>query len=73
MRLDTGMYLPNPLLALLIDEEWINIYDLIDIDDIEKSHSMYGNWLIGRIKNYRKQLTEKPDMKVDPDKYWDSI
>jgi len=59
-------------LELLIDEEWINIYDLIDIDDIE-SRAIYQAGFIGLIKNYRKQLTKNPRLKVDPDEYWRSI
>jgi hypothetical protein len=73
VRLDTGMYLPNPLLEILIDGEWLNIYDMIDLDDIEKGASAYGKLFIGQIKNYRKQLTENPGMNIDPAKYWSTV
>ena len=70
VRLTVGNYLPNPLLEILIDEEWVNIYDLIDIDDIEKNHAKWSIGFISLIKNYRQQLTDNPEAKIDPDKYW---
>ncbi|EHQ24501.1 UvrD-helicase domain-containing protein [Mucilaginibacter paludis] len=70
VRLETGLYLPNPLMEILIDDEWVNIYDMIDIDEIEKRQAVYGPKIISRIKNYREQLTKNPDAKIDPDKYW---
>jgi len=70
VRLKIGMYLPNPLLEILIDEEWINIYDLIDLNDIEKNHTRWSTGFITQIQSYRKQLTENPDSKIDPDKFW---
>lgn len=72
VRLQLGMYLPNPLLEILIDEEWINIYDLIDLDDIENNHAKWSTGFIKQIKTYRKQLTENPNAKIDPNKFWDS-
>ena len=73
VRLKTGMYLPNPLLALLIDEEWVNIYDMIDIDGIEKDNTRNETGFIGQIKSYRKELTDNPEIKIDPYEYWKSI
>ncbi|TFF40715.1 UvrD-helicase domain-containing protein [Mucilaginibacter psychrotolerans] len=73
VRLANGMYLLNPVLEVLIDDEWINIYDLIDLDDIENIAHGYGIGFIGQIKNYRKQLTDNPDIKIDPDVYWKSV
>jgi len=73
VRLAFGMYLPNPLLEVLIEEEWINIYDLIDIDEIEKSSPGYETGVLRQIKNYRMQLTANPDTKIDAAIYWNSI
>jgi len=70
VRLTTGMYLPNPLLEILIDDNWVNIYDLIDIDDIENNHGKWSKGFIKQIKEYRKQLEDNPNAKIDPDKYW---
>ncbi|MDZ7935620.1 MAG: UvrD-helicase domain-containing protein [Emticicia sp.] len=70
IRLEQGQYLPNPLLEILIDEEWVNIYDLIDIEDIEKNHTVSNSYFIEKIKLYRKQLTENPNAKIDPNEYW---
>jgi hypothetical protein len=70
VRIQQGMYLPNPLLEILIDETWVNIYDLIDMDGIEKHHAKYAKVVFAKIKNYRKQLTENPDAKIDINQYW---
>jgi superfamily I DNA/RNA helicase len=34
-RIRRGCYLLNPLLELEIDDEWVNIYDLIDLEEIK--------------------------------------
>jgi len=56
IRIQQGMYLPNPLLEILIDEEWVNIYDLIDIDDIEQNHARFNKMVFTTIRNYRKSM-----------------
>ncbi len=70
VRIQQGLYLPNPLLEILIDETWVNIYDLIDMDGIEKNHAKYAKVVFAKIKSYRKQLTENPDAKIDINQYW---
>jgi hypothetical protein len=70
VRLQQGYYLPNPLLEILVDEEWVNIYDLIDLEDIKQNHDSSGGGVIDMINNFRKQLTENPDAKIDHDKFW---
>lgn len=70
VRLQIGMYLPNPLMELLIDDEWINIYDLINMNGIEK-HASYQTSFIEKIQNCRKQLTENPDVKIDREQWED--
>jgi Ankyrin repeats (many copies)/AAA domain len=70
VRLQQGMYLPNPLLEIMIDEEWVNIYDLIDLEDIQINHAKANKGIILQIKNYRKQLTENPNNKIDQYQYW---
>ncbi len=70
IRIQQGIYLPNPLLEILVDDEWINIYDLIDLDDIETNHTKFNSGIIGQLKNFKKQLLQNPDQKVDPFLYW---
>ena len=71
VRLFQGMYLPNPLMEIFIAEHWIDVYDLIDIDEIE-NQARYKKGFIGLIKNYRKQLEKNPDKNIDPRIYWQS-
>ncbi|MBC7410754.1 MAG: hypothetical protein H7339_20415, partial [Arcicella sp.] len=56
IRIQQGMYLPNPLLEILMGEEWVNIYDLIDMDDIEQNHAKFNKIVFTTIKNYRKSM-----------------
>ena len=56
LRIQQGMYLPNPLLEILVGEEWVNIYDLIDVDDIEQNHAKYNKIVFTTIKKYRKSM-----------------
>lgn len=65
VRLQTGMYLPNPIMEVSIEEEWVNLYDLVDIDAIEKRHDHPGGGFIEQIKLYREQLTTNPDQKIN--------
>ncbi len=59
LRIQQGMYLPNPLLEILVGEEWINVYDLIDMDDIEKNHAKYNTIVFKIIREYRKANSGK--------------
>ena len=56
IRIQQGMYLPNPLLEILMGEEWVNVYDLIDMDDIEQNHAKFNKIVFTTIKNYRKSM-----------------
>jgi hypothetical protein len=60
IRIQQGMYLPNPLLEILVGEEWVNIYDLIDIDDIEQNHAQRNKIVFATIRNYRKSYLQIP-------------
>jgi hypothetical protein len=56
IRIQQGMYLPNPLLEILVGDDWVNIYDLIDMDDIEQNHAKFNKIVFTTIKNYRKSM-----------------
>lgn len=56
IRIQQGMYLPNPLLEILIGKEWVNIYDLINMDDIEQHHALFNKMIFTTIRNYRKSM-----------------
>ena len=58
IRIQQGMYLPNPLLEILVGEEWVNLYDLIDMDDIEQNHAKFNKIVFTTIKNYRKSYLQ---------------
>lgn len=38
LRIKNGHYLPNPSMEVFLNEEWINLYDLIDFKEIEESN-----------------------------------
>jgi hypothetical protein len=41
LRLQNGHYLPNPSMEVFINEEWVNLYDQIDFNEIEESKSFH--------------------------------
>jgi hypothetical protein len=75
IRLRLGQYMPNPLMEILIDDEWINYYDLINIDEIEKQypHPPFILMFLKQIKMYRKKLTENPEAKINEMDFWNEV
>lgn len=43
-RVKRGHYLFNPNLALKVDDEWVNIYDLLSIDKLAPQHRKNEDW-----------------------------
>lgn len=56
-RVKTGHYLPNPTLELPIGDEWVNIYELINLPEIEKS-ARYNTFIFDRIRDYQQEVKE---------------
>lgn len=64
LRALTGHYIPNPTLEILIDEEWVNIYDLIHLDEIEQN-ARYNTFVFDSIREFREQDRE-PTILMSP-------
>ncbi|MGZ8183099.1 MAG: hypothetical protein ACXWT1_14170 [Methylobacter sp.] len=43
-RVRHGAYIFNPNLALKVEDEWVNIYDLLAIDRLAPAHRVKENW-----------------------------
>ena len=43
-RVLRGAYIFNPRLALKVDDEWINIYDLLTIDRLAPQYQVKQDW-----------------------------
>jgi hypothetical protein len=43
-RMRHGAYIFNPNLALKVEDEWVNIYDLLAIDRLAPAHRVKENW-----------------------------
>jgi len=71
VRIQQGVYFPNPIMEIQVENEWVNIYDLIDIDSLEKLYPDY--FVFKRIRAYRKMLTDSPTVTVDHDKFWTDL
>ncbi|HBA86245.1 MAG TPA: hypothetical protein DCZ95_19355 [Verrucomicrobia bacterium] len=39
LRVQRGLYLPNPLMEIGVKEDWVNVYDLIRLDSLEREKS----------------------------------
>ena len=70
VRIQQGMYLPNPTLELLINEDWINIYDLINIEDIIKNHAQVYQNALNQIQFHRERFKKDPAVVFDPSAFW---
>jgi hypothetical protein len=55
LRVQQGLYLPNPLLEIMVNEQWVNIYDMIGVDDIEKNHAVINKIIFEDIRKYRNK------------------
>jgi hypothetical protein len=60
-RVQIGMYLPNPEIEIFIENEWVNLYDIIELDNIEKERAevnemVFNKIRLGRISN--KAMTD---------------
>ncbi len=56
LRVIRGAYIFNPTLALKIEGEWINIYDLLSIDKLAPEHQEVKSWWFG---DYNEQIEQQ--------------
>ena len=70
VRLKKGIYVPNPLMEIFIDDQWVNVYDNIDIDFITKRHPEEHKRFIILLLKFREQLTRDPNAVLDQAAYW---
>jgi hypothetical protein len=64
MRLNQGNYLPNPKMEILINEEWINIYDTFDLDEVIINGKTSMNTLYF-IKHFRNKMKKSQNVNID--------
>ena len=55
-RVIRGAYIFNPRLALKVDDEWVNIYDLLSIDRLAPQYKEKQSWWYG---NYNEHAEKK--------------
>ena len=55
-RVIRGAYIFNPRLALKVDDEWVNIYDLLAIDRLAPQYEEEQAWCS---RNYNEQIERK--------------
>jgi len=73
VRLKTGMYMPHPLMEILIDNSWVNIYDKLYLEEFVKNCKAPQLHFVNLLILFRKQLTENPDAVLDSTGYWENI
>lgn len=59
LRIKQGHYLPNPDLSILIEDQWVNIYDLIDLSEIIEYHKPLMSGYLDQILHYLKSESNK--------------
>lgn len=70
VRLKIGVYLPHPLMEILIDEKWVNIYDNIELEHTIAVHDESRLVYVTLLNQFREQLTANPDAVLDQAVYW---
>ena len=73
VRLKKGLYVPNPLMEILIDDQWVNVYDNIDVDFITKRHPEEHKRFITLLLKFKAQLTTDPNAVLDQAAYWEAL
>ncbi len=68
VRLQQGIYMPNPVMEIMVEEQWVNLYDLISFDDLEKQYPQF--FFFKQLNAYRQQLSKSPDLTIDHGKFW---
>jgi len=65
-RCDRGEYLPHPLMEIKVGKDWVNIYDNIDMENLQEMNKEAGRLRIfSMIKQFRQQLEEDPEAILD--------
>jgi hypothetical protein len=72
VRLKTGIYLPHPLMEILIDEHWVNIYDNIELEHTIDVHDEDQLRYVTLLNQFRQELTADPNAVLDQASYWKS-
>ena len=70
VRIRKGGYVLNPLMELMINDEWVNVYDLINIDWIEKNLAPKAKPFFDTIRQYRKMIAKNPDDQLDYETFY---
>jgi len=66
VRVRHGYYLPNPLLEVLVGEDWINVYELLSIDAIKADANRRAGYWLRLLETYREMAAtgRKTDMEL---------
>ena len=65
--------MPHPLMEILIDNSWVNIYDKLYLEEFVKNCKAPQLHFVNLLILFRKQLTENPDAILDSAGYWENI
>jgi hypothetical protein len=63
----------NPTLEILIDDDWVNVYDLIDLEDIIENHAVTATGFIQQIHHHRQRLKKDPNAVFDQTAFWKEL
>lgn len=73
VRVYEGAYLPNPLMEIQIGDQWVNVYDTIDMENLFEIEKEGKTGFLELITLFRQQLTDDPNAKLDHKAYWDQF
>lgn len=70
VRVQLGHYLPNPLLEVMVEDRWVNVYDLIGLEQILSKHAHAMTGYVEIIQMHRQRLRNDPTAVFDAEAYW---
>lgn len=71
VRIQQGVYFPNPVMEIQVENDWVNVYDLIDLEGLENQYPKY--FIFRQIRAYRQMLEKSPNLTIDHDKFWQDL
>jgi hypothetical protein len=59
LRTRTGHYIPNPSMELAVEDEWVNLYELINIEELKGFAFILNTYIFNIIEDYRAHYVER--------------
>lgn len=73
MRLRQGEYVFNPQIEMQVEDEWVNVYELIGIEDLKKAYQDLDSYFFKIFDFFVQNISKKPTQKITANDYFDHL